>query len=395
VPTFNTPSRRLPERRIIHVITRLIAGGAEENTILTCNHQAACGHKVHLIAGKTVDEKTANTLDPRVDLVVVPSLVRPVSPIHDLAALWRLAAIFRKLKPDVIHTHTSKAGIVGRLAALAAPGCSVVHTVHILPFLNVSRLEAFVYIAVERLTARWTALFIDVSDGMKRACLEHAVGRESNHVVIESGMDLARFRTSAPPDHWQSVLAPDCGSETDRPLFVLISGALERRKRVGEFLAVFARVAEAVPEARLLIAGDGPLRPEVEETIAARGLQARVHCLGHIDNLPDIMALSDVCVHAAHREGLPRVVVQYAMVGRPVVAAELPGLERVVQDGVTGFLVPSDDLSAMAEPLIDLLRDADKRRRFADAARAQDFGPWDAARMVASIDEAYDRYLPS
>ncbi|MEM7120925.1 MAG: glycosyltransferase family 4 protein [Pseudomonadota bacterium] len=380
-------------RRIVHAITRLITGGAEENTILTCNHQARSGNPTYLIIGRSYDEATLATVDPAVNVIVVPSLVRNISPFNDFAALIRLVSLFRRLKPDVVHTHTSKAGIVGRIAALFVRGCAVVHTVHILPFLNVGRVELLVYLFVERLTARWTKLFIHVSEGMHRSCLEHGVGTKSNHVVIESGMDVARFRSVERPASWQAVIHGGVTIDDDEPLFILISGALERRKRAKEFLPVFKAVKEAVPEAHLLIAGDGPLGEEIDQTITELGLEASCHRLGFIDNLPEVIALTDVCVHAAHREGLPRVVVQYVMIGRPVVAAHLPGLERVVREGETGFMVPTESLDSMTDPLITLLRDPDLRKRLGDAGRAQDFSPWDAERMVVAIDGAYDRYL--
>ena len=382
-------------RCIVHAITRLITGGAEENTILTCNHQARCGNSTYLIIGQSYDESTLATVDPAVNVIVVPSLVRNISPLRDLAALFRLMMLFRRLKPDVVHTHTSKAGIIGRIAALVVRDCAVVHTVHILPFLNVGRVELMVYLFVERLTAHWTRLFIHVSEGMHRSCLEHRVGIKSNHVVIESGMDVARFKSVERPASWQLVIKTAITIDGEEPLFVLVSGALERRKRAKEFLPVFKAVKEAVPEAHLLIAGDGPLGAEIDQAITKLGLETSCHRLGFVDNLPEVIALADVCVHAAHREGLPRVVVQYAMIGRPVVAAHLPGLERVVRDGETGYMVPTDRLDSMAEPLIVLLRDQDLRRRLGDAGRAQDFSPWDAERMVVAIDEAYDRYLGS
>lgn len=383
----------MTNRCIVHVITRLITGGAEENTILTCNHQARSGNPTYLVIGRSYDESTLATVDPAVNVIVVPSLVRNISPLKDGAALIRLMMLFWRLKPDVVHTHTSKAGIVGRIAALFVRGCAVVHTVHILPFLNVGRVEFLVYLFVERLTARWTKLFIHVSEGMHQSCLEHGVGLRSNHVVIESGMDVARFRSVERSPSWQAVIKSGIAVDDEEPLFVLISGALERRKRAKEFLPVLKTVKEAVPQAHLLIAGDGPLGAEIDQTIAELGLEASCHRLGFIDNLPEVIALADVCVHAAHREGLPRVVVQYVMIGRPVVAAHLPGLERVVREGETGYMVPTDSLESMAEPLIKLLRDPALRRRLGDAGRALDFSPWDAERMVVAIDEAYDRYL--
>lgn len=377
--------------KIVHQITRFIRGGADENTLLTCNGQAALGHEVHLVVGREYHPAIVARIDPRVQFHVMPSLQREVSPYHDLAALYDSVALFRKIGPDIVHTHESKAGIIGRIAARMAGVKTIVHGVHILPFIGVSAPKRMLYLGLERAAARYTDVFIDVSEGMKQECLSAGLGSEETHHIVASGMDVSKYRDAQPPEDWHelidpALIAPSVGEE---PRFLLIAGAFEERKRIPEFLAVFARIAARVPEAVLLIAGDGPERPRIEATIAQLGLEGRVVLAGHREDLEQLIALSDACVHAAMREGLPRVTVQYVMVGRPLVATHLPGLDRIVSDGDNGYLVPPDDLDAMEDPLVALLTDQDLQDRHVAAARAIDISEWDADHMVHRIEHIY------
>ena len=380
-----------PRSTIVHVITRLIGGGADENTLLTCNHQAAAGYRVVLIIGRESDPGMRARLHPKVDVATVASLVRSVAPMRDVWALFRLALILRRIDPDVVHTHTSKAGILGRLAARASTRARVVHTVHILPFLSVGRVATWSYTSLERLAARWTDLFIDVSAGMRDASLRAGVGDTENHVVIESGMDIARYQSATPPEDWRDLIDPGAVATRDQPRFVLVAGALEERKRVAELLAAFAQVSRQVPDAVLLVAGDGPERETLAAAVTRLKLEGRVVLLGFREDLDRLIGLAEVCVHAAHREGLPRVVVQYAAAGRPVVACALPGLEAVVESGRSGFLVPADDVAALAEPVSRLLRDHALREAMGRVAGQRDYSGWSVESMVSRIDRAYAR----
>ncbi|HCX67939.1 MAG TPA: glycosyltransferase family 1 protein, partial [Rhodobiaceae bacterium] len=321
--------------RIVHVITRFVNGGADENTLLTCNHQAEAGHEVWLVYGRDWTERMRGQLDPRVRAVELPSLVREVSPVKDIAALAGLARLYRRVRPDIVHTHTSKAGIVGRLAALAWLPARGVHGVHILPFTSEPFLKRIVYVLLEKLVALRTHAFIDVSEGMRDLCLEYRLGTNDNHFVIRSGMDVAKFRKATPADD----IAALSGGEAVVLGYVAV---LERRKRHREMLEALVPVLKAQSHVSLVLAGDGPERHVIEAIIHENGLQDRVRVLGFREDVERVVAGCDICVFASQREGLPRSVVQYVIAGKPVVASALPGIERVIRDGENGFVVAGD-----------------------------------------------------
>src|SRR5689334_9112033 len=181
--------------RIAHVITRLIQGGADENTLLSCNGQAALGHEVHLIFGSETSPAMIGRLHPLVRPHQIADLGRAVAPFKDARATASLTSLLHRLKPQILHTHTSKAGVVGRVAASVAGTPGIVHGIHILPFLNVGRTERMAYLAAERLLASVTDAFVSVSRGMQELALAHGIGTARKHVVVPSGMDLDRFRT--------------------------------------------------------------------------------------------------------------------------------------------------------------------------------------------------------
>jgi hypothetical protein len=190
--------------KICHVTTRFIRGGAEENVLYSCNGQAAA-HDVHLVVGNDASEDFLERLDDRVTLHQVPVLQRSVSARADVLCFVRLVGLFASLRPDLVHTHQSKAGIIGRLAAAAVQVPIVVHGVHILPFVNVHPLKALVYRGLERAVAGVTDAFVDVGEEMRSGCLAAGIGSPGNHFVIRSGMDVGRFRRRA-AHQWRDVL---------------------------------------------------------------------------------------------------------------------------------------------------------------------------------------------
>lgn len=374
--------------RIVHVITRFVNGGADENTLLTCNHQAEAGHEVWLVYGREWTERMKGKLDPRVKPVELKTLVRDISPLDDLRALFSLAALYRRIRPDVIHTHTSKGGILGRLAAPVWPSARVIHGVHILPFTNEPFLKRSIYLLLEKLTALRTHAFIDVSEGMRDLCLQHSLGNESNHFVIRSGMDVSRFRQAAPADDLAGLRSGKEG--------IVIAGyvaVLERRKRHRELVSAIAPLLKAHPQLVLVFAGDGPERCVLEKLVQDEGIEEQVRLLGFREDVDRVVAACDICVFASQREGLPRSVVQYVIGGKPVVAAALPGIERVVAHDRNGFVSPGDSLDGVADGVKRLLLDPALRQRFAEASAAMDLSEWDARSMTDRIAEVYSRYI--
>lgn len=371
--------------KIVHTITRFVRGGADENTLLTCNHQAEEGHRVALVFGHESHPDILAKLHPAVKQVRIAAMGRAIHPLNDARALLAMIRFMRDFAPDVVHTHTSKAGILGRAAAVLAKVPVIVHGVHILPFLGVGPTATKAYRAIEQVIARKTDFFIDVSEGMRTASIENGVGAAANHVVIPSGMEVGKFRAARPftPDELKAELGL-----AEPPEQLIVSAAvLEPRKRHLEFLDAMAQVVAAHPDAHLAITGDGPLANAIRAKASQLGIANNVHLLGFRTDVERWMKSADVCTLASEREGLPRTVIQYVICGKPVVASHLPGIDAVVTDGENGIVVASPAL--MAAPIAAILGDEDLAGRMAAASAARDLSAWDARAMVRAIDRVY------
>jgi glycosyltransferase involved in cell wall biosynthesis len=380
--------------RIAHIITRLIQGGADENTLLSCNGQAALGHEVHLIFGAETSPAMIGRLHPLVRPHQVADLGRAVAPVRDVRATASLTALLRRVKPQILHTHTSKAGVVGRVAASLAGTPGIVHGIHILPFLNVGRTERVAYLAAERLLASVTDAFVSVSRGMQELALAHGIGPARKHVVVPSGMDLDRFRQASPVSDQDLAAAFGCDPNIAARLkLVVMVAALEPRKRVALFLDAFARVVASEPRAVLAVLGEGPEQNAIRDRATALGLEDRVALLGFRTDVERWIARADLCVLSSEREGLPRAVVQYVLAARPAVVTALPGIDGLIQDGRNGFLVPVAHVDRMAQPMARVLADRPLARAMAEASRGIDLSPWSTGHMVDRLEDVYRSVL--
>lgn len=373
--------------RIAHVITRLVNGGADENTVISCNQAVRSGHDVILVHGAQTRPEILATVDERVKIVELPSLVRPIAPLGDMKALGDLVRIFYRLRPDVVHTHTSKAGILGRLAARAASVPVVVHGVHIVPFVNVGQLETFAYLRAERAVQGMTHAFIDVSPGLRDLCVKAGVGAPDRHHVVESGFDLSRFRAAVQPEDWRDLLRLE--PDDPRPPVVLMLAVFEARKRHLEFLEKLPRIVARFPGVRFVLAGDGTLRDAIDSRIKTLGIERNVVLTGFHPHPEQLIALADICLLASAREGLPRVLMQYLAGGKPVVASDLPCIDDVLRHDVNGLVAGSDDLDGLADAVISLLEDDARRARLARGAATTQLSEWDAARMGERLEAVY------
>jgi glycosyltransferase involved in cell wall biosynthesis len=373
--------------RIVHVITRLYRAGAEENTLASCRAQAANGHEVHLVHGRDFDPAHEGEIGRHVQLHCVSSLVHPLDPRHDLRATIDLTRLFRELAPDIVHTHQSKAGILGRIAARWAQVPHLVHGVHILPFVNTDPLRRAVYLAAEKLAARGTDAFIDVSAGMRDLCVAHRIGRPDTHHVVHSGFRLAQFREARPVPDWRRLLR--LAPHMPKPPILLMMAAFEPRKRHAEFIEVLPRITARFPDLRLILVGDGPCRAAVDAKIAALGLDGHVIRTGYRRDPERLVALADLCLLTSSREGLPRVILQYLAAGKPCVTSDLPGLDEVIEDGRNAIIAPPGDMAATADCIADLLGDPARRAALAAAAAETDLSSWDVDLMCDRIEAIY------
>jgi len=377
------------EVRVCHVITRLDLGGAQENTLHTVRTlrepfraSLVCG------PGGLLDDEARRLA--AVPVTFVPRLVRPIRPVRDAAAVLRIAAIFRRDRPDIVHTHSSKAGVLGRLAARLAGVPVVVHSIHGFGFHDgqPAPLRAAL-VAVERCMAGLTTHFIAVS----RATLETGVALgivpRRRASLIRSGVRIAAFE-AAGRDRGRREgggLRGEIGLEADAPLVGMVA-CLKPQKSPLDFVEVAARVAARVPAARFVIAGDGELREAVERRAAALGLAGRLRLLGWRRDMPRVMAALDVLVLTSLWEGLPRVLPEAIAAGVPIVATRVDGSADILVDGVTGLTCAPRDVEGLARRVLELLADPRLARSLAARARGV-LGEFDIDAMVRAQERLY------
>jgi glycosyltransferase involved in cell wall biosynthesis len=384
--------------RVLHVITRLILGGAQENTLFTViGQQKDPRLQVTLLAGSETGAEGDLHDEARaagVDLVLLPALVREIRPWQDLRALVALVRFMRARRFHIVHTHSSKAGILARLAARIAGVPIVVHTLHSLVFHEYqSALANRVYVLLKRMVAPFTHAFISVNDGTAQGALAAGIGRPEQHVTIFSGMPLEPFLDVAaalPPAEAKRRL----GIPEDAPVVGKIA-RLTPLKGHEQFLDAAGEIARAEPRAHFLLVGNGILRADLEARARAMGLADRVVFAGLVppESVPAHIQAMDVVVHSSLREGIARVLPQAGAVGKPVVTFALDGAPEVIRDGVSGYLVPAGDTAALARRTVELLRDPARRAEMGAAGRAFASAHFAVETMVARITEVYDGLL--
>jgi len=385
--------------KIVHIITRLILGGAQENTLLTCLEQSRLGHDVVLLTGPP-HGREGSLLDEAAAMpfrtVLVPAMQRAVHPYRDLVAYWDLLKHLRDERGDVVHTHSSKAGFLGRRASRAAGSPCIVHTIHGLPFdAYQGRLAHRVYRTAERRAAGWSHRLIAVCSAMAdRAAAADLAPRDQIDVVY-SAMDTGRFR--AAEGERERVRA---GWGVGSAAFVFVKIARLFRLKGHEFvLPAFAQVAQDCPHATLVLAGDGVLRRDLERRARGLGIADRVRFLGLVARgaVPGLLWAADAVVHASLREGLARVLPYARLCRRPAVTYDIGGAREVIRDGENGFLLPQpapgEAASSVARPLAEamarLASDPGVARQMGERRCEEVLSRFDYRRATAEIMRVY------
>jgi glycosyltransferase involved in cell wall biosynthesis len=372
----------------LHVITRLTVGGSAENTVATMVALEAAGYAGPLAVG--IAKSDAPSVDDArhrgVRLLDVPALGREVG-VRDVAAVVHLCRVMRAQRPAIVHTHTSKAGFVGRLAARLASVPAVIHQPHGHIFYGYygDGRTAF-YIALERIAARWTDCIVTLTDRGTEEHLARKIGRRAQYRTVPSGVPTAALRAAAPS---RSVARARLGLPEDA--FVVAGlGRLVPVKGFDVLVAALRPLADAVPSSRLVLIGDGPQREELRVAARDLGVGGRVLVTGVTPDIAGWLAAADVLAAPSRNEGMGRAIVEAMALGLPVVGAAVGGIPAVVADGETGWLVPPGDSLALAAALVELARDEALRIKLGTAAvtRAEAFSTDVAhAAMRAIYDE--------
>jgi glycosyltransferase involved in cell wall biosynthesis len=370
--------------RVLHVITRLEPGGAQRNTLYTVAHLDRDRFVAGLAwgPGEALDDKAAEI--PELWRQQVQDLVRPVAPARDLRALSALGRAMRSFRPQVVHTHSSKAGIVGRLAARRERVPVVIHSIHGFGFtpLQPAPVRALFYVA-ERIAARWTDHFISVSAADLRRGVELGLFERERVTLIRSGIELDSYRRQQDVDRVRRLL----GVPPKVPLVAQI-GNFKPQKAPLDFVRVAARVAEQFPDVWFVMAGEGRLRPAAEALASELGVAARIVFCGWWDDIPGLLAATRISVLSSRHEGLPRAAVESLAAGVPVVATAVDGIPEVVRDGVNGILAPPGDPVGLGRGIVELLGDEELHRRMAEAA-PRGLEDFDISEMVRQQEELY------
>lgn len=381
--------------RVLHIITRLIVGGAQENTLLSVEGlDRLPEYEVTLVTG--LDDGPEGDLLGRARettrLIILPELCRNINPLSDLVAFWKLYRLIRKGRYHIVHTHSSKAGVLGRIAAKLAGTPLIVHTLHSLVFHEyqpwlVNRL----WRAVKKICAPMTDHFISVSDIISQKAITAGVAAPEKFTTIYSGMELDWFLKA-------EVDPRRIREEFGIPENALVVGKIARLfplKGHEQLLDAAPAIVRQHPNVRFFLIGDGILYEELRRRATDLGILDHFVFAGLIERerIPEMLSAMDVLVHTSLREGLARVLPQALAMGKPCVSFDIDGAPEVVIPGETGFLVKAGDAEGLAEAVSTILADPDLRTRMGEAGRRRVDPAFRAETMVQEIAAEYEKLI--
>lgn len=389
-----TTSNREPIR-VLHIITRMIVGGAQENTLLSVEGLDKMDeYEVHFISG--IDKGREGELLSRArettHLIVVPELGRSINPFNDLIALWKLYRLIRKGKYHIVHTHSSKAGVLGRIAAWLARTPLIVHTLHSLVFHEYQPwIINRAWWLMKKICAPMTDFYISVSEIIVQKALKAGISKPEKYRTIYSGMELDWF-LNAKFD--SAKVREEFGIPQDAPVVGKIA-RLFPLKGHNELMDAAPEIVRRVPNVRFFLIGDGILFEHLQERARNYGILDNFVFAGLIDRerIPELISAMDVVVHTSLREGLARVLPQSLAMGKPCVSFDIDGAPEVVLNNQTGYLVKPFDSVGLADSIAKLLEDDELRKQMGDAGRKLVDPPFRAETMVEQISEVYQMLI--
>lgn len=387
--------------KVIHIITRLDMGGSAENTLLTAGGLDKQIYDVLLVKGLSnesgmaedeaveVEKSIREAERERVRILTVPGLVRRISPSYDFKTFFALIKILRYERPHIVHTHTSKAGILGRWAAYFCRVPIIIHTPHGHVFWGYfGRLKTAFYIILEKITAFITDKIIALTEQEKNDHLHSRIASGDKFSVVHSGIKLDRFSNlSVDPAAMRRKLGI---SEGD--LVVGTTGRLTPVKGHRHLIEAAGNILNARPNTTFVFLGDGELSDELKNMASRLGMKEKVKFLGWRPDVAEVMSAFDLFVLPSLNEGMGRVLVEAMALGKPIVASDVGGVPDLVVHGKNGCLVPPGDAQRLSAAISDLIEHPERRRKMGENGkkRAIDYS---ADAMVQKIDQLYQAML--
>lgn len=364
--------------RVFHLITRLLQGGAEAKTLATVrgldDYEFTVGY------GAEYDEQQVARLNADdIDTKQFP-LIRHYNPVTAMPAVVSLARYLRHEEFDIVHTHSTEAGIIGRFAATLANVPNVVHTVHGVPFADDRNdtLNRFVLVC-ERWAATHTDRIVTNANVIAEEYIDRGIGRPEQYTTVYSGVNLDAFADAEPADDLPG----------DRPRVVMV-GRLADGKGHEVLLNAVASMDDF--EGSVCIVGDGPLSDSLAAVIEERELSDQVFLIGFREDIPQVLAASDVLVLPSFREGTPRVIIEAMASGLPVIATNIAGIPEQVIDGENGYMIPTGDAAVLSDRIEMLLSNKELRERMG-AHGLEHVNRFSATKMIKELDKVYQQLL--
>ena len=374
--------------KILHVITHLPIGGAQDNTLYTVELLDKEKYDISLccnLDGELVER--AKKVEA-VKLFDIPFLGREVSPYRDIRAFLSLYKLFKEEDFTIIHTHSSKAGLLARLAAVLNKTPIVIHTIHgfaFNDFMNGLKKSFFIYL--EKLLAKWTDVLITVSNLNKKKIIDLNIAHENKIKNIYSGIDLSLF-TNKRNDEFRKEL----NLENDHLLLGSV-GRLSDQKDPITMIEAFGIISKPFPNAHLALVGDGELKGKILEKIDKLKLNGKVHLTGNKNKPWSVYHSMDLFIMSSIYEGLGRSITEALSCGVPVVCTDVEGVPEIVRDNITGILVPPKDSNKLADGIIRTLNDMETAKKMAEEGRRFVNDNFDVNKMVNDIDSLYNTLL--
>jgi glycosyltransferase involved in cell wall biosynthesis len=374
----------------------MIVGGAQENTLLNCQDLINLyGDDVLLVTGPSLGPEgdlLAKGRGPEVPVARIPYLRRAIHPWRDLRSYWEIRRLLREFHPEVVHTHSAKGGILGRLAAHAMGVPAIIHTVHGAPFHEFqSRGARWFFRACEKYAAQRCHAIVSVADAMTDRLVKAGVAPHAKFSTVYSGMDVEPFLHA---DQHRAAARERLGYDQSH----VVVGKIARLFHLKGHEYLIQAAAETVrqcPQVRFLLVGDGILRQKLARQIHQAGLADYFQFVGLVEpeRIPELISAMDVLVHVSLREGLARALPQALIAGKPVVSYDVDGAREVVIPEETGFLVPPQEIEPLQRALITLANNPPLRESLGSRGRQQFTEAFRHERMTEQLRQIYQRLL--
>lgn len=353
------------KQNLLYVVTKLELGGAQKHVLELIKNADRNRFNLFLFSAKEGLLREEARAIPGITVHASEFLERPIHPLKDILALWEICSFIKKNNITIVHTHSSKAGILGRWAAWFARAGMIVHTVHGWSFNEYQPFFSRIFFLwMERLTAKATDRIVVVSSSDKEKGLKYRIGDKGQYVLVPYGIDYNIFAEGKR----SNSLRKELGLK-DEDLVVGTIACLKKQKAPQDFIKLAFLVNRVTPNVKFLLAGDGVLKKDIIKLRKKLGLEKDVFLLGWRRDIPDLLDAIDVFVLTSLWEGLPISVLEAMASGKPVVATDTGGVRDIIADEVTGYLVGIRDMESMKKKVIGLLNDKALRERLGKAAQ--------------------------